>query len=237
MIKRHAKDEELALIKQTMNFYIAGIRAEQQARYDAAKNKPPEPLELISMGDLAGIPDGELEARSMYRGPIESAYRLAFKKLGWRLWTLCDKNLTTVGAFIEEVADMEPNHYGRRISFLDHAMDGVGRVDGHPGWCVSESAGTHFGGPTSCSIPSRSCENGRMQSMTSIEARTAQINQGRDRLLNIMKGGGVMPQEASEAMGIVVGLLGDALCDLAAIRAMMEEEISENAAAMAEAGA
>jgi hypothetical protein len=138
-------DEELKLIADAMHWYVSQImrnrrlRSKRRARPEIEGHLPPEKLTVWTMGS----PDKynkattafQRQARDICDKPLEYAYRRTFKTLGERAWEILEGDHDKIVAFVERIANRNRKLYYHRVAFMDHAMDGVGRCNGNPGWC------------------------------------------------------------------------------------------------------
>jgi len=79
-----------------------------------------------------GADPNRLYLEGIIENPIKRALRKQLKELGQHLFTVLG---TTDGMvkLAEEIADLDPSHWGYRINIIDKAWDGVGK-DGDRWW-------------------------------------------------------------------------------------------------------
>ena len=96
------------------------------------KDKAPARIELIDSGALMAANPDALHARSLVDDPIGGALRKQFKVVGQLLFD----QLGSTGALekvVDRLCQRGPSGWSRRMSFVDHALDGVG-TDGDRWW-------------------------------------------------------------------------------------------------------
>lgn len=121
---------EVSLIEEALDTLLT-------AAIDAPPRKPePQPIEPIRMADIEtimGRTEAERKTLDLIANPVGIACRIGIRWLGQRLFEI--GGLDLMHRVIDDVAARDLRNAGRRLSIMDHRWDGIGRVDGHAGWC------------------------------------------------------------------------------------------------------
>lgn len=91
-------------------------------------------LALEAVDRITSWTPAQRDAAALFMNPVAEALRLAVRTLGERLHEIGGQQLMT--EVLDRVAERDPEHWGRRVSIMDHRWDGIGRTADHPGWCV-----------------------------------------------------------------------------------------------------
>lgn len=104
--------------------------------------RPEEPwnLTMYSAGDLAREAIENLArteegrfAHRLFNDPVRAALVHAVRRLGKRLFEI--GGLQAMQDACDRVSERDPRNWDRRTNIMDKRWDGIGRVDGKPGWC------------------------------------------------------------------------------------------------------
>jgi hypothetical protein len=83
---------------------------------------------------LSARPSRKAIARGLSE-PIRGALRLAIREVGKHIWDNTH-SLDSMRGALESVMARHPDKEGAIASAIDHAWDGIGRENGHAGWCA-----------------------------------------------------------------------------------------------------
>jgi hypothetical protein len=101
---------------------LCRIEEALDALLTACENHQPPASEIRILSTAEFCKQSPVE--SLLNDPIGRALRLGIKKLGGRLHQLGGTDF--MRSVAERVADMRDGFFGRRLSVLDHAFDGIG---------------------------------------------------------------------------------------------------------------
>jgi hypothetical protein len=118
------QDEHVDLLKQAIAANLAARGEHDKRRDRAARGKPVE-LKIISAAQLIAADPEKLHLDAVIEDPVRKALRAQLRDLGERLHRLLP-NTDAMLEVAEEVADIEPERWGRRIDLIDKAWDGIG---------------------------------------------------------------------------------------------------------------
>lgn len=105
----------------------------QRARDAEAAPSPAITATPFVWRDPATLPTRvEREVTQLLRDPIGAACRQGIRRIGEHLFKTLDSTAGMSEA-AENVAYLDPMHYGRRVSIVDHAWDGIGSDTDR--WC------------------------------------------------------------------------------------------------------
>ena len=124
-----SKNEHVAMLKQAIAASLsARIEHDQQQEQRFATSGADCELQVISAADLMEADPDQLFLESIIGDPIRRALRTQLKDLGWRLFRLLGST-DEMRAVAENVADLKPGHWGRRIDIIDKAWTASAMIE------------------------------------------------------------------------------------------------------------
>ena len=122
------KEEHLALLKLAIAANLTA-RVEHDRRQEAASRDRPIEFQVFSAADLMGADPNRLHLEDIIDDPVRmGAARATVRSWGSDLFNVLGTKDGMV-EIAEEVADLDPPHWGYRINIIDKAWDGVGQDD------------------------------------------------------------------------------------------------------------